>query len=198
MVTCRLLRHRKRERREALRCPHHLILLPSVTKKKNNNKEGSGKHERRWVGWRVVLEPVQLFLINAIRLEGYRCSGTKCKSPGGIIKSRTKLSKMPSKLTTNRTETAPQRQHNSTQLHGPKGTGRTRFRCSAGQDFPTTPASSPNFPVSQPIRCKRARPAKSINLKNTYAFVDIFAARQHHPPPPTCQPIEINNQQIFA
>nr|AEQ05537.1 MIP33041p1 [Drosophila melanogaster] len=67
------------------------------------------------------------------------------------------------------------KEHNSTQLHGPKGTGRTRFRCSAGQDFPTTPASSPNFPVSQPIR-----------------------SRQHRPPPPTCQPIEINNQQIFA
>jgi len=44
--------------------------------------------------------------------------GTKCKSPGGIIKSRTKLSKTASKLATN--GSCSTKATNNTQLHSPR------------------------------------------------------------------------------
>lgn len=130
-LTCRLLRHRathrKRERREALRCPHHLILLPSAGSEK---KRGTDRYVWGRLGWRGVLRPwASCFWLMPSDLKDATEHGTKCKSPGGIIKSRTKLSKARRRARHQSWRRTEATLHKSRTRHNgtlPKGKGRTQ------------------------------------------------------------------------
>jgi len=59
----------------------------------------------------------------------------------------------------------------------PKGKGRTSRKCSPGRAFPRPLLETPTPKATPFDGLGVARPAKSINLKNIHAFVDISAVR---------------------
>jgi len=162
MVTCRLLRHRhrKRERREALRCPHHLILLPSVGGK-NQESEQTERCHPKW-GWVEGSSLSQLFLINAIRLEGCRCSGARHK-----MQITRRNNQIENETEQNGIKVGDERKllHKGNKQHTiaqPKGKGRTRRKCSPGRAFPRPLLETPN-PKSHPLRRAGGGKASKIN-----------------------------------